>query len=154
MPPPTPPPGRPRQFLRLLLHPLMGQEPHFYRVVAACFVIAGTLWMLQALSRTYTAAIDYPVAWHYSTERYHPARPLPATVGIEVRGNGWRLLSRALGLHLPPADVRLRLPGTPPPRSPLRPPLRRALGTVRLVTLPPDSATYYLVPGGSSEAGK
>jgi len=106
--------------------------------------------MLRALSNSYTAPLHYPVRWHYNSRRYHPARPLPPTVAVEVRGNGWRLLSRAVGLHLEPAEVRLRLPGTPPLRSLLRPPLRRALGTVRLVSLPADSATYYLVPGGDS----
>lgn len=139
----------PRQMLRRLLRPLAAREPSFYRAIASCFVIAGTLWMLRALSRSYTAPLDYPVSWHYEADRYHPARPLPATVPIEVRGTGWRLLSRSLGLHLAPAEVRLRLPNTPPlNRSAMRPPLRRALGTVRLVSLPPDSATYYLVPGG------
>ncbi len=138
------------QVLRRLLRPFASQEPSFYRAVVACFVIASTLWMLRELSDSYTAPLDYPVVWHYNARRYHPARPLPPTVRIEVRGNGWRLLSRAVGLHLLPADVRLRLPGTPPLRSPLRPPLRRALGTVRLVSLPVDSASYYLVPGGDS----
>jgi len=109
--------------------------------------------MLRALSHSHTASLNYPISWHYSASRYHPVRPLPTTVAIEVRGNGWRLLSRALGLHLAPAEVRLRLPGTPPFRSPLRPPLRRALGTVRLVSLPVDSASYYLVPGGDSLRG-
>ncbi|MGI4865006.1 MAG: hypothetical protein ACRYFZ_13870 [Janthinobacterium lividum] len=126
------------------------QAPSFYRAVVACFVIAGTLWMLRGLNTVHVAALRYPVVWRYNRQRYHPARPLPATVLIEVRGNGWRLLSRALGFSDPPAEVRLRLPGTPPFRSPLRPPLRRALGTVRLVSLPADSATYYLVPGGDS----
>jgi hypothetical protein len=150
---PAPPPigsGRASQVLRRLLRPLVGREPSFYRAVLACFLIASTLWMLRSLSNSYTAPLDYPVSWHYNAQRYHPARPLPPTVPIEVRGNGWRLLSRAVGLHLLPAEVRLRLPGTPPQRSPLRPPLRRALGTVRLVRLPADSATYYLVPGGDS----
>jgi hypothetical protein len=140
------------QVLRRLLRPLAAKEPSFYRAVVACFLIASTLWMLRELSDSYTAPLDYPVVWHYNAQRYHPARPLPPTVPIEVRGNGWRLLSRAVGLHLLPADVRLRLPGTPPLRSPLRPPLRRALGTVRLVSLPTDSASYYLVPGGDSTA--
>ncbi|MGI4872033.1 MAG: hypothetical protein ACRYFX_12750 [Janthinobacterium lividum] len=139
------PSGRAAQLLRQLLRPLAAKEPSFYRAVLACLLIASTLWMLRALGKTYTADLNYPISWHYSAQRYHPARPLPATVLIKVRGNGWRLLSRAVGLHLPPADVYLRLPGTPPPRSPLRPPLRRELGTVRLVSLPPDSATYYLV---------
>lgn len=135
---------------RRLLSPLAAQEPSFYRAVIACFIIAGTLWMLRGLSNTHVAALHYPVSWRYNSQRYHPARPLPPTLLIEVQGKGWRLLSRALGLSDPPAEVRLRLPGTPPFRSPLRPPLRRALGTVRLVSLPADSATYYLVPGADS----
>ncbi len=145
--------SRVSQLLRRLLRPLAGQASSFYQAVLACFLIASTLWMLRALSHSYTAALSYPVSWHYSASRYHPARPLPTTVAIEVRGNGWRLLSRALGLHLVPAEVRLRLPGTPPFRSALRPPLRRALGTVRLVSLPADSASYYLVAGGDSLRG-
>jgi hypothetical protein len=145
--------GRASQVLRRLASPLVGREPSFYRAVLACFVIASTLWMLRSLSNSYTAALNYPVRWRYNARRYHPARPLPPTVAVEVRGNGWRLLSRAVGLHREPAEVRLRLPGTPPLRSPLRPPLRRALGTVRLVRLPADSATYYLVPGGDSLRG-
>ncbi|WP_223653499.1 hypothetical protein [Hymenobacter psoromatis] len=155
MQPAPPPAGRGQlvQVLRRLLRPLVGKEPSFYRVVAACFLIASTLWMLRALSKSYVAPLNYPISWRYNTARYHPARPLPLTVPVEVRGNGWRLLSRALGMHLPPADVRLRLPGTPPLRSLLRPPLRRALGTVLLVSLPADSATYYLVPGGDSLKG-
>ena len=154
MKPAPPPPGSGHgqlvQVLRRLLRPLAEKEPHFYRVVVACLVIASTLWMLRSLSKSYVAPLAYPVNWHYNAQRYHPARPLPLSVAVEVRGNGWRLLSRALGMHLTPAEVRLRLPGTPPYRSPLRPPLRRALGTVRLVSLPADSASYYLVPGGDS----
>ena len=152
MPPAPPPAGRGQlvQVLRRLLRPLAAKEPGFYRAVAGCFLIASTLWMLRALSKSYVAPLSYPVSWRYNARRYHPARPLPPIVAVEVSGRGWRLLSRALGLHLPPAEVRLRLPGTPPFRSALRPPLRRALGTVRLVRLPADSATYYLVPGADS----
>jgi len=138
--------------LRRLLRPVFGQAPRFYRVIVTCLALAGTLWMLRALSKTYTASLDYPVSWRYNAQRYHPARPLPATVPVEVRGAGWGLLSRAVGVHLPPAEVRLRLPGTPPLRSPLRPPLRRALGGIRLLGLPPDSASFYLVPGADAAA--
>ncbi|MGI4835788.1 MAG: hypothetical protein ACRYFK_20210 [Janthinobacterium lividum] len=146
---PAPRPASARLVLRRLLRPLAARESSFYRVVLVCFVIASTLWMLRALGRSYTAPLDYPISWRYDASRYHPARLLPAAVPVEVRGTGWRLLTRSLGLHLAPADVRLRLIGTPPiNRSPMRPPLRRALGTVRLVSLPPDSATYYLLPGG------
>ncbi len=158
MKPALPPPGSGHgqlvQVLRRLLRPLAEKEPHFYRVVFACLLIASTLWMLRSLSKSYVAPLAYPVSWHYNAQRYHPARPLPPSVAVEVRGNGWRLLSRALGMHLTPAEIRLRLPGTPPYRSPLRPPLRRALGTVRLVSLPADSASYYLVPGGDSLSRK
>jgi hypothetical protein len=138
-----------RRFPRLLgrlMRPLAAQEPSFYRVVIPCLIIASTLWMLRALSKPSMAALSYPVHWHYNAQRYHPARPLPPTVEVVVRG--------VVHLNLPPADVRLRLIDTPPYRSPLRPPLRRALGTVRLVTLPADSATYYLLPGGEAAQTK
>jgi hypothetical protein len=138
------------RILTRLLRPLVGHEASFYRGVVACFVIASTLWMLRALNNTHVAALNYPVNWRYNAQRYHPSRPLPPTVRIEASGNGWRLLSRVVHLNLPPAEVRLRLPGSLPLRSALRPPLRRVLGTVRLVSLPADSATFYLVPGADS----
>jgi hypothetical protein len=142
--------GLASRLLARLLRPLAGKESSFYQGVVACFIIASTLWMLRGLSNSHLATLEYPVVWRYNRLRYHPFRPLPPTVPITVRGNGWRLLSRVVRLNLPPAEVRLRLPGTPPFRSPLRPPLRRALGTVRLVALPADSATFYLVPGADS----
>ena len=80
--PPPAPSGRAGQLLRRLLRPLAGKEPSFYRAVVACFVIASTLWMLRALSNSYTAPLDYPVSWRYNAQRYHPARPLPATVPV------------------------------------------------------------------------
>lgn len=138
------------RLLTRLLRPLVGHEASFYRGVVACFVIASMLWMLRALNNTHVAVLNYPVSWRYNAQRYHPARPLPPTVRIEARGNGWRLLSRVLHLTLPPAEVRLRLAGSLPLRSALRPPLRRALGTVQLVSLPADSVTFYLVPGADS----
>ena len=81
----------PRLWLRFL-RPLAAQEPSFYRAVVACFLIAGTLWMLRGLNNVHTAALRYPISWRYNHQRYRPARPLPPTLRIEVQGRGWRLL--------------------------------------------------------------
>lgn len=141
-------PRRAGRFVGWLLRPFAGQEPSFYRAVVACFGIAVTLWLLRALSETYTAPLSCPVRWEYDAGNYRLARPLPAAVVVRVRGAGWRLLSRSLGFHLPVAVVKLRPPQVRPPhRSPLRVALRKALGTVRLVELPADSASYQLLPG-------
>ena len=108
--------------------------------------------MLRALSKKLRGTrSDYPINWRYNARRYHPARPLPPTVAVEVSGRGWRLLSRALGLHLPPgrrAPAAARHAAAA--LTPCAPRCAAPLGTVRLVSLPADSATYYLVPGADS----
>ncbi|RYY13504.1 MAG: hypothetical protein EOO36_15730 [Cytophagaceae bacterium] len=68
------------RLLARLLRPLVGHQASFYQAVLACLVIASTLWMLRALNTSHVAALDYPVAWRYNAHRYHPARPLPATM--------------------------------------------------------------------------
>jgi hypothetical protein len=99
--------------LRWFVRPFAGQEPSFYRAITACLLAAGVFWQMNALNKTYTTRLDFPLAWHYDSARYVPLRPLPAKVAVTVTGQGWRLLRANLGWGTHPADLRpVPYPGT------------------------------------------
>ena len=104
---------RASRLLRWFVRPFAGQEPSFYRAITACLLAAGLFWQMNALNKTYTTRLDFPLAWHYDSARYVPLRPLPARVAISVTGQGWRLLRANLGWGTHPADLRpVPYPGT------------------------------------------
>ena len=99
--------------LRWFVRPFAGQESSFYRAITACLLAATLFWQMNALNKTYTTRLNYPLAWHYDSVRYVPLRPLPARLPVSVTGQGWRLLRANLGWGTRPADLRpVPLPGT------------------------------------------
>ncbi|GAA3937274.1 hypothetical protein [Hymenobacter algoricola] len=105
--------ARSSRLLRWFISPLYGQERSYWRAITACFLAASTFWLLNALNKTYTTRITYPLLWRYDPARYIPVRPLPTEVAVNVTGRGWKLLRKNLLLDVRPAEVRLsRLPAT------------------------------------------
>ena len=105
--------NRAGRLLRWFVRPFAGKEPSFYRAITACSLAAGLFWQMNALNKTYTTRLNFPLAWHYDSARYVPLRPLPETVPVVVTGQGWRLLRANLGWGTHPADLRpVPLPGT------------------------------------------
>ncbi|MDQ2769703.1 MAG: hypothetical protein M3Y54_04290 [Bacteroidota bacterium] len=99
--------------VRWFVRPFAGQEPSFYRAVTACLLAAGLFWQMNALNKTYTTRLNFPLSWHYDSARYVPLRPLPPTVAVSVTGPGWRLLRANLGWGTHPADLHpVPNPGT------------------------------------------
>ncbi|MBC6991684.1 hypothetical protein [Hymenobacter sp. BT491] len=101
------------RLVRWFSSPFYGQEGSYWRAVTACFLAASTFWLLNALNKTYTTRITYPLAWRYDESRYIPVQSLPGEVAVNVTGRGWKLLRKNLSLDVRPAEVRLaRLPAT------------------------------------------
>lgn len=101
------------RLLRWFVRPFAGQEPSFYRAITACLLAAGLFWQMNALNKTYTTKLNYPLAWRYDTLKYMSMRPLPATLPVTVTGQGWHLLRANLGWGIQPAELRpVPLPGT------------------------------------------
>ena len=101
------------RLVRWFIRPFAGQEPSFYRAITACLLVASVFWQMNALNKTYTTRLNYPLVWHYDSARYVPMRPLPAALPVTVTGPGWRLLRANLGWGTRPADLRpVPLPGT------------------------------------------
>ncbi|UOQ66091.1 hypothetical protein [Hymenobacter volaticus] len=116
--------------LRWFVSPLHKERRSYWRVVAACFMAASTFWMLNALGKTYTTRIVYPLAWRYDGTRYIPVQPLPTEVAVNVTGRGWKLLRKELMLDVKPAEISL-LRGLPATRyvtgAAVRPALQAAM---------------------------
>lgn len=105
--------ARPDRLLRWFVNPFLGQERSYWRAVTACFLAASTFWLLNALNKTYTTRITYPLAWRYDENRFVPVQPLPTEVPVNVTGRGWKLLRRQLLLDVKPAELLLTsLPAT------------------------------------------
>lgn len=102
------------RLLRWFTSPFHGQEGGYWRAVLACFLAASTFWLLNALGKTYTTRIVYPLAWRYDDMRYIPVQPLPTEVAVNVTGRGWKLLRKQLMLDVKPAEIALlrNLPAT------------------------------------------
>ena len=98
--------------LRWFVSPFFGQERSYWRAVTACFLVASTFWLLNALNKTYTTRITYPLACRYDESRFVPVQPLPTEVALNVTGRGWKLLRRQLLLDVKPAELNLRTPAT------------------------------------------
>ena len=106
---------RSARFLRWFASPFYGQESSYWRAVTACFLAASTLWLLNALGKTYTTRIVYPLTWRYDDTRYIPVQPLPTEVAVNVTGRGWKLLRKQLMLDVKSAEIPL-LRGLPATR--------------------------------------
>jgi hypothetical protein len=74
--------NRAGRLLRWFVRPFAGKEPSFYRAITACSLAAGLFWQMNALNKTYTTRLNFPLAWHYDSARYVPLRPLPETVPL------------------------------------------------------------------------
>ncbi|AYA38049.1 hypothetical protein D3Y59_13980 [Hymenobacter oligotrophus] len=100
-----------RSLARWFVRPLSEPERSFWRVVTSCFLAAVTLWLLNALNKTYTTRVSYPLQWRYNEAEFIPVRPLTESIAVQVTGRGWKLLRITLGLDIRPAEVLVRRPG-------------------------------------------
>jgi hypothetical protein len=100
-----------RSLARWFVRPLSEPERSFWRVVTACFLAAVVLWLLNALNKTYTTRVSYPLEWRFDDSSYIPVRPLTQRIDVQVTGRGWKLLRNTLGLDIRPAEVIVRRPG-------------------------------------------
>jgi hypothetical protein len=65
---------------------------------------------LNALNKTYTTNISFPLAFDYDEENFMPVDGLPKYVRLNVTGNGWELFKRSTGVKLDPLQIPLERP--------------------------------------------
>ena len=72
-----------------------------------CVFTATIFWFFNALNKTYTTNINFPLAFDYDSENFIPVEGLPQTVRLNVTGNGWELFKRSTGVKQDPLEIPL-----------------------------------------------
>lgn len=94
-----------------------------WKAVALCFLAATVFWLFNALNKTYSTHIRFPLQFQYDENHFANAAELPKDLPINVSGNGWDLFRKTFGVKLPvltltldrPAEIKKLVATTLPP---------------------------------------
>ena len=81
-----------------------------WKAVVLCIFAATVFWFFNALNKSYTTNLNFPLSFDYDRENFVPVRNLPAQVRLNVTGNGWDLFKRSAGVKLVPLEIPLERP--------------------------------------------
>jgi len=81
-----------------------------WKAILLCVFAAAIFWIFNSLNKSYSASIDFPLAFDFDEEAYIPVKPLPREVKLNVSGLGWDLLRKSSGLKVPPLRIPLENP--------------------------------------------
>lgn len=81
-----------------------------WKAVVLCIFTATVFWFFNALNKTYTTNINFPLAFDYDEENFMPVEGLPQSVRLNVTGNGWELFKRSTGVKIDPLQIPLERP--------------------------------------------
>ncbi len=82
-----------------------------WKAVVLCVVTATIFWCFNALNKTYTTNISFPLAFEYDQQSFIPVGSMPENVRLNVTGNGWELFKRSTGVKYDPLEIPLEHPG-------------------------------------------
>ncbi|MCU0382657.1 MAG: hypothetical protein MUF68_01205 [Cyclobacteriaceae bacterium] len=81
-----------------------------WKAVVLCLLASTVFWFFNALNKTYTTTLTFPLEWQYNTDNFIAVTPLPQTVKINVTGIGWSLLRHDFGVKSPALVIPLERP--------------------------------------------
>ena len=81
-----------------------------WKAVVLCIFAATVFWFFNALNKSYSTTVSFPLSFDYDHEKYIPVRPLPLSVRLNVTGIGWNLFRRNVGVKVPPLVIPLDKP--------------------------------------------
>jgi hypothetical protein len=81
-----------------------------WKAVVLCLLASTVFWFFNALNKTYTTTLTFPLEWQYNTDNFIPVEPLPQTVKINVTGIGWSILRHNFGVKSPALVIPLERP--------------------------------------------
>ncbi|MEX2231929.1 MAG: hypothetical protein WD824_07210 [Cyclobacteriaceae bacterium] len=82
-----------------------------WKAVVLCVFTATVFWFFNALNKTYTTNINFPLSFDYDIQNFIPVEGLPQYVRLNVTGNGWELFKRSTGVKMDPLQIPLERPG-------------------------------------------
>lgn len=75
-----------------------------------CIFAATVFWFFNALNKTYTTNVNFPLHFDFDSKTYVAVKALPEHVRINVTGNGWDLFKRRAGVKVSPLEFPLERP--------------------------------------------
>lgn len=81
-----------------------------WKAVALCIFAATVFWFLNALNKTYTTNLKFPLDFEYDRQNFVPVKTLPSAIRINVTGNGWDLFRRSTGVKISPLQIPIERP--------------------------------------------
>lgn len=81
-----------------------------WKAVVLCVFAAAIFWIFNALNKSYSTNINFPLAFEYDEEAYIPVKALPENVKLNVSGLGWDLFRKSSGLKVTPLRIPLENP--------------------------------------------
>ncbi|HZY81108.1 MAG TPA: hypothetical protein VFE50_16405, partial [Cyclobacteriaceae bacterium] len=119
-----------------------------WKAVALCFITATIFWLFNALNKSYSTSIRFPVEFGFDRSKFAPAGQLPQTLLINVKGTGWDLFRKYFGVKVPvltipierPAETRKIVASTLPVM------LASQLGTIQINHVVLDTIRLYIEP--------
>ncbi|HYC85394.1 MAG TPA: hypothetical protein VEB86_09240 [Chryseosolibacter sp.] len=81
-----------------------------WKAVALCVFAATVFWFLNALNKTYTTNLRFPLTFEYDRQNFVPVKSLPKEIRVNVTGNGWNLFRRSTGVKIPPLEIPVERP--------------------------------------------
>ncbi len=81
-----------------------------WKAVVLCLAAATVFWFFNALNKTYTTILAFPIEFQFDQENFIPVEDLPKEVKMNVTGMGWSLLRRSAGVKVPALLMPLERP--------------------------------------------
>ena len=82
-----------------------------WKAIGLCLFAATIFWFLNALNKTYTTNLRFPLSFEYDRDNFVPVHSLPKHINLNVTGNGWNLFRRSTGVKIPPLEIPIERPG-------------------------------------------
>lgn len=73
-----------------------------WKAMAFCVLAASIFWFLSAMNHDFTVDIYYPLQIKYNDSSLVPVSPLPQKIKLNVKGYGWNLLRKYIGVQTEP----------------------------------------------------
>jgi hypothetical protein len=117
-----------------------------WKAVALCFITAGIFWAFNALNKTYSTNIRFPLQFEFDRSKFAPVGQLPQSLLINVKGTGWDLFRKYFGVKVPtlmipierPVETRRIVASTLPPR------LASQMGTIQINHVVMDTLRLHI----------
>ena len=81
-----------------------------WKALALCFFAAAIFWIFNALNKNYATNLRLPLEFEFDNAKYIAVEPLPASLTLNVTGNGWEIFRKSLGLKVPSIAMPLDRP--------------------------------------------